>query len=159
MPDQLPSGSPALDAFLARHGAIDARWPTGFLRAARWGCVIVAGAILLGFTQSAEISLALRFVEVAIGVALLAAFVWLRGATPAGGGVRVDADGVRLLPDGPHLPPEEIETIAVTGSARAPALHLRTRSVQDYAVPLRARLRGHEARISLLRSSAERATG
>ena len=158
-PDATDADAPAapcdsLDAFRVRHGDIEVIWPTWRLRLFRWACVIVAAAILLGFTQSAEITLALRFVEVAIGVVLLLGFVWLRGATPAGGGVAVDADGIRLLPDGPRIPPGDVAALAVAGTRRMPSLVARTLSERDLAIPLRARLSGHDVRIALTREFA-----
>lgn len=149
------TASSALDAFRARHGDIEVLWPTGRIRLARWTCVVIAAAILLGFTQSAEITLTLRFIEVAIGVALLVGFVWLRGATPAGGGVRVGAGGIRLLPGGPQIPPGDIETLAIGGSRRMPALIARTRTPRDLVIPLRARLSGPDIRIALTRPFAD----
>ncbi len=136
-----------LDAFLAAHGPVSVDWTEGWLRPLRWGCAALAAIILLGFTQFAEVGLAVRFVEVALGVALLFAFVWLRRATPAGGGLRVDADGLRVLPDGPDLPPEAIEAIALDDDGRAIAL--RTRAEHRHAVPLRVRFVGHEGRVRL----------
>lgn len=140
----------ALDAFLLRQGPIDARWREGRLRWLRWACAAVAALILLGFTQFADISLTLRLAEVAVAVALLGLFVWLRRASPTGGGVRVDAEGLRLLPDGPQLAPEEIEEIVIEeGPGARRALVVRTRAPYDHTIPLRARLRGHEGRIHL----------
>lgn len=139
----------ALDAFLARHGPLDLAWREGRLRWLRWGCAGVATIILLGFTQSAQIGLVLRFVEVALGVTLLGAFVWLRRATPAGGSVRVDEAGLRILPDGPHVAPDDIAAIALEDAGRV--LVLRSRSAHDHAVPLRVRMVGHEGRIRLPR--------
>lgn len=141
-----------LDAFRARHGDLAMDWREGRLRLLRWACAAAAAIILLGFTQSAQIGLALRFAEVAVGVALLGAFVWLRRASPPGGGVRVDADGVRLLPDGPRLAPDDIEAIALEDGGRT--LVVRTRAEHRHSIPLRARLAGHEARIRLPRTSA-----
>lgn len=144
------AGPTSFDAFRARHGDLDVAWQEGRLRWLRWGCAAVAALILLGFTQSAEIGLGLRFFEVAVGVALLGAFVWLRRASPKGGGVRVDADGLRLLPDGPHLPPEDIAEIAIDEAPRGRrAILIRTRTPHDYAIPLRVQISGHEGRIDL----------
>lgn len=140
----------ALDAFLAHHGPLDVAWAEGGLRWLRWACAAVAALILLGFTQFAEVGLAVRFAEVAVALALLGLFVWLGRASPKGGGVRVDADGLRILPDGPHVPPEDIESIALEPATRnRRALVLRTRIPHEHRVPLRARLAGHEGRIDL----------
>ena len=141
-----------LDAFLARHGPVSVDWEEGRLRPLRWACAIAAAIILLGFTQFADVGLGLRFAEVVIGVALLGAFVWLGRATPKGGGVRLDEAGLRLLPDGPHLAPGDIEAIALDGRT----LTLRSRAEHRHSVPLRVRLDGHEGRIRLPRDAAGR---
>ena len=140
----------ALDTFLARHGPIDVTWVEGRLRWLRWACAAGAALILLGFTQFADIGLAVRFAETAVALGLLGLFVWLGRATPKGGGVRVDADGLHLMPDGPHMAPEDIEALAIEPAPRGRrALTVRTRTAHGHRVPLRARLNGQERRIDL----------
>ena len=137
----------ALDTFLARHGPLDVDWTGGRLRWLRWACAAGAALILLGFTQFADVGLAVRFAETGVALALLGLFVWLGQAMPKGGGLRVDEGGLRILPDGPLVAPGDIEAIEVDGGGRV--LRIRTRTPHDYGIPLRARLRGHDGRLRL----------
>lgn len=137
-----------LQHFLDRHGPLWVPWEEGDWWVLRWICVIMAVGGAYAVVSGAGGGVARLLGEVFVALLGLVGFVILRRISPRHGGVRLDATGLQIEPEGVSVPAADIQALRLvprrTGGL---SLVVKTLSPHRGFYPFRARFAGQEARI------------
>ncbi|WP_281825316.1 hypothetical protein [Jannaschia rubra] len=152
MPDPL-----SFAEFRGRYGDLWLPWSEGDWWILRWAMAIVALATALAFVRAIDFGIDIGWVNVPIMLGAIAVIVVMGRITPRGGGLRIDGTGVRVMPKGPHLAPEDIRDVTVVPHpAGGLTLLIHTRATHRFVLPFRATMSGHRSRLRLPADFADR---